>query len=196
RLSPSIAGSLFGALEYLTSFPYGCVEQTMSSFLPNIIVTSAVTQLGLKTNLDAAGVQQKIRAGIDRLNNFQHEDGGWGWWETDESHPFMTAYVVAGLKQAQQAGAQVDASRIDRGAQWVRTALAGNAGLNPDLRAYMAYSLSDAPFISAAYDQRGKLSPYGLALLGLAMENAKDARAGEIAGAVEQAAQQDGMFAW
>src|ERR1039458_9766116 len=27
-VSPSIAGSLFGALEYLTSFPYGCVEQT------------------------------------------------------------------------------------------------------------------------------------------------------------------------
>src|SRR5207244_7438031 len=34
RLSPSIAGSLFGALEYLTSFPYGCVGQTMSRFLP------------------------------------------------------------------------------------------------------------------------------------------------------------------
>ncbi len=39
RLSPSIAGSLFGALDYLTSFPYGCVEQTMSSFLPNITVS-------------------------------------------------------------------------------------------------------------------------------------------------------------
>ena len=40
RVSPSIAGSLFGALDYLTSFPYGCVEQTMSSFLPNIMVTA------------------------------------------------------------------------------------------------------------------------------------------------------------
>ena len=48
RISPSIAGSLFGALEYLTSFPYGCVEQTMSSFLPNIVVTQAVHDLGLK----------------------------------------------------------------------------------------------------------------------------------------------------
>ena len=47
RVSPSIAGSLFGALEYLTSFPYGCVEQTMSSFLPNIIVTKAVRELGI-----------------------------------------------------------------------------------------------------------------------------------------------------
>src|SRR5256885_10414975 len=40
--SPSIAGALFGALDYLTSFPYGCTEQTMSSFLPNIVVAQAL----------------------------------------------------------------------------------------------------------------------------------------------------------
>ena len=61
------AGSLFGALDYLTTFPYGCVEQTMSSFLPNLMVTQAVNELGLKVSLDTVAVQQKIRAGIDRL---------------------------------------------------------------------------------------------------------------------------------
>ena len=96
----------------------------MSSFLPNIIVTQAVNELGLKVSLDTAAVQQKIRAGLDRLYNFQHEDGGWGWWETDESHPFMTAYVVAGLTQAKAAGVQVDAERIERGAEWVGKAFA------------------------------------------------------------------------
>ena len=75
----------------------------MSSFLPNIVVTQAVNDLGLKVSLDTEAVQQKIRAGLDRLYNFQHDDGGWGWWETDESHPFMTAYVVAGLVQAKAA---------------------------------------------------------------------------------------------
>ena len=35
-------------------------------------------------------------AGLERLYTFQHEDGGWGWWQTDETHPFMTAYVLAG----------------------------------------------------------------------------------------------------
>src|SRR4029078_6333481 len=30
EVSPSIAGALFGALDYLTSYPYGCTEQTMS----------------------------------------------------------------------------------------------------------------------------------------------------------------------
>ncbi|HEU5460154.1 MAG TPA: MG2 domain-containing protein, partial [Pyrinomonadaceae bacterium] len=39
EVAPSVAGTLFGALDYLTTYPYGCTEQTMSSFLPNIIVS-------------------------------------------------------------------------------------------------------------------------------------------------------------
>src|SRR5437867_2916779 len=37
-VTPSLAGTVFGALGFLTSYPYGCTEQTMSSFLPNVIV--------------------------------------------------------------------------------------------------------------------------------------------------------------
>jgi alpha-2-macroglobulin len=201
RISPSVAGSLFGALDYLTTFPYGCVEQTMSSFLPNIVVTQAVNELGLKVSLDTGAVQQKIRAGIDRLNNFQHEDGGWGWWESDESHPFMTAYVVAGLAQAKAAGVQVDAARIEKGAQWIGKAFAADAKLAFDLRAYMQYALvlagkPDTSALGQVFEQRTKLGPYGLAILGLALELVKDDRAGEIATALERLAEQDAEQAW
>ena len=202
RVAPSIAGSLFGALDYLTSFPYGCVEQTMSSFLPNIIVTQAVNDLGLKVNLDPAAVQQKIRAGLDRLYNFQHEDGGWGWWETDESHPFMTAYVVAGLVQAQGRG-----RRGGCGPHRERRRL----GAEDPSRAIRSWPPICAPtwctrWRSPAsrrrrrwpdvYDKRDKLSPYGLAMLGLALEQVKDARAGELAAALEQSAKEDDEQAW
>ncbi|MEO8662647.1 MAG: MG2 domain-containing protein, partial [Bryobacteraceae bacterium] len=74
--TPSMAGAIFGALEYLTGFPYGCVEQTMSSFLPNVIVSKAAKDLKLKSNLNEAELGKKIRAGLDRLYDFQHEDGG------------------------------------------------------------------------------------------------------------------------
>jgi uncharacterized protein YfaS (alpha-2-macroglobulin family) len=201
RVSPSIAGSLFSALEYLTTFPYGCVEQTMSSFLPNIIVSQAVRDLGLKTNLDEAEVQQKIRAGLERLYNFQHEDGGWGWWETDETHPFMTAYVVAGLAQAKAAGVQVNDEPIARGAAWLKTGFANDPKLAGDLRAYIVYALTvsgqpDGPALAQVFAERSKLSPYGLALLGLALEQVKDGRAAEIAAALESGARQDSTEAW
>jgi uncharacterized protein YfaS (alpha-2-macroglobulin family) len=201
QVSPSIAGSLFGAVEYLTSFPYGCVEQTMSSFLPNIIVTQAVRNLGLKTNLDPIATQQKIRAGLDRLYSFQHEDGGWGWWQTDDSHPFMTAYVVAGLAQAQAVGVDVKSDVMPRGAAWVAAQFVKDPKLAADLRAYMLYSLvlagrTDANALGQVYAQRAKLSPYGMAVLGLALEQAKDARAPDIATALEQSAHQDDQQAW
>ena len=40
-LAPSLAGSVLGALDFLTEYPYGCTEQTLSSFLPNLLVTRA-----------------------------------------------------------------------------------------------------------------------------------------------------------
>ena len=46
-IAPSVAATLFGALDYLTTYPYGCTEQTMSSFLPNIVVSRAVRDLGI-----------------------------------------------------------------------------------------------------------------------------------------------------
>ncbi|MBZ5607180.1 MAG: alpha-2-macroglobulin [Acidobacteriia bacterium] len=201
RVSPSLVGSLFGALDYLTSFPYGCVEQIMSSFLPNIVVEDAVRSLGLKVDLDEAALQEKIRAGLDRLYSFQHEDGGWGWWETDESHPFMTAYVVAGLVQAQSAGTKINPDAITKGVAWLKKDFAADPKLASDLRAYMQYALvvagqADAIALGQVYDKRSNLSPYGLALLGLALEQAKDARAGEMAAALEQQAHQDQEQAW
>ncbi len=200
RVSPSIAGSLFGALDYLTSFPYGCVEQTMSSFLPNIVVRQAVHDLNLKADLDDAALQEKIRAGLERLYAFQHEDGGWGWWESDESHPFMTAYVVAGLVQAKAAGTQVKDDVVTKGATWLAADFARDPKLNADLRAYMAYALAVAgpnasQQITAVYNDRAKLTGYGVALLGMALPK-DDARAATLAASLESTVQQDAEQAW
>ena len=35
-LEPSLAAGMTGGLTYLTHYPYECVEQTMSRFLPNV----------------------------------------------------------------------------------------------------------------------------------------------------------------
>jgi uncharacterized protein YfaS (alpha-2-macroglobulin family) len=199
HVSRSVAGTLFAALDYLTSFPYGCVEQTMSSFLPDITVQQAVRDLHLKTPIDTAALNQKVRAGLERLYGFQHEDGGWGWWQTDVSHPFMTAYVVAGLVQARTAGVEINQDAVQKGAEWLARSI-GDTHLAPDLRAYMGYALvlagqaGRAP-LADIYARRD-LSPYGLAILGLAFEPGKDARASTIAGELESAAQQDGEQAW
>ncbi|HEY7306218.1 MAG TPA: MG2 domain-containing protein [Bryobacteraceae bacterium] len=201
HLSSSVAGSIFGALQYLTSFPYGCVEQTMSSFLPDIMVSKVVTELGLKEPIDASDLNQKIQAGLDRLYGFQHADGGWGWWVSDASHPFMTAYVVAGLSEARADGTQIRPGTIDRSITWLEKILASEKQLAPDLHAYMTYALTIAGqpnrgALDQSYSRRTELSPYGVALLGLAFDQTKDSRASELATQLEKTARQNESEAW
>ena len=114
--SPSIAGALFGALDYLTSFPYGCTEQTMSSFLPNVIVAQTLKDVPQAKIRASNDLDKKVQKGLDRLYAYQHDDGGWGWWKDDKTDPFMTAYVVDGLTLASRAGYQVDGWRHGQGA--------------------------------------------------------------------------------
>jgi uncharacterized protein YfaS (alpha-2-macroglobulin family) len=205
-VTPSVAGAIFGALEYLTSFPYGCTEQTMSSFLPNVIVTQALKNLQLKSKIDPAALQKKVKAGLDRLYTYQHEDGGWGWWQTDDSHPFMTAYVVAGLTQAQAAGYEVRPDAIEKAAAWLTKRLEVDKNLAPDPRAYAVYALTlqsrdrqgaVAHILDSAWSQRSKMSSYGIALLGLALQSAADPRAVEAATTLEsQAVSDDREASW
>lgn len=192
-VSPSIAGSIFGALDYLTSYPYGCTEQTMSGFLPDIVVAKAMKDLSLQSTINTPDLDKKIRAGLDRLYDFQHEDGGWGWWKEDDSMVFMTAYVVSGLAQAKAAGYDVKAEALANAEKWLKGQLAQHERMRPDLRAYVVYSLaldkaSDGKMLNDAYDARKSMSSQGLSMLGLALFTAGDGRATDVAGLVEKQA--------
>ena len=192
-VAPSVAGTVFSALDYLTSYPWGCTEQTMSSFLPDLIVAGAVDKLHLKSPIDRAMLNDMVSAGIERLYSFQHDDGGWGWWPDDPSRVFMTAYVVSGLGQAKDAGRTVDTDRIGKGHAWLVKTLAAHPDMIPDLRAYVVFALATtgaAPkdALDKAWDSRGKLSDEGLALVGLALDAAGDGRAKDAATLLEKKA--------
>jgi len=193
-LSSSIAGGIFGGLDYLTHYPYGCTEQTMSSFLPNIIVAKAMKDLHLSATVNTPELGKKIQAGIERLKGFQHEDGGWGWWKEDQSVVFMTAYVVSGFGQAHSAGYDLDPESLSHAQEWLRKSLDSNPNMRPDLRAYVVYALalnsaSKPEYVQKAWEARDSMSTQGLSMLGLALHaTGDDARAKEIAGKVESMA--------
>ncbi len=201
-IAPSIAGSVFAALDYLTSYPYGCTEQTMSSFLPDVLVADALKKLGIKSNIDPVTLNKQVNAGLDRLYTYQHDDGGWGWWKTDDSAPFMTAYVLAGLSQAKAAGFDVKQDAIDKGRQWLLPEFKQSTKVRTDLRAYMSYALilsgsdNNAEILDSVWKQRSTLTAYGKAVLGLAMLQANDSRAKELASQLESEAKQDDSQAW
>ncbi len=213
-LAPSLGGALLGALDFLTSYPYGCTEQTLSSVLPNLLVGRAFDQLGLARPERLVVLDRQVRAGFERLYRYQHEDGGWGWWPTDPEHPFMTAYAVYGLVEAKNAGQDVDEYRAGRGASALARLYDEYQDAVPDLKAYLVWVLARAdaagldltmdgrpPFDVAAateklWSARDRMTAYGRALLLSLLDTRSDARANALAADVVAEARTRGDLAW
>jgi hypothetical protein len=182
RLSPSLASAILGALDYLAQYPYGCTEQTMSAFLPDVIVARTLRELHLPNAKIERELPDMVQAGLSRLYGFQHSDGGWGWWRYDQSDPWMTAYVVFGLLTAKRSGFSVNDSFITGGVNWLARAAKQDvpqrepAWHGARQRIYPLYVLAltekgeaaDVP-LSRMYQNMGALDPYALSFLTAAL---------------------------
>jgi len=216
-LSPSLAGPILEALDYLVGYPYGCAEQTMDQFLPDIIVTRALKELGADRPTPKM-LPRFINFGIQKLLRYQHEDGGWQWWEFDESDPYMTAYVVYGLAMARDAGYPLAAGPLPRGVNYLTESIeyeqVAQGEIQPAEAAYLLWALAYADVwndrtLKNAYavaqaltEERGKLDTFSRASLALALDRLsmeKDAPkefaqvAGELAAGLEKDAVDTGI---
>jgi uncharacterized protein YfaS (alpha-2-macroglobulin family) len=164
RVTPSMAVTMLDALPYLVDFPYGCNEQTLSRFLPAVIVAKTLNDLGLHREQIAArifgGVEKEsvpethsgsshgleeldavVASGLKLLYDSQNRSGGWGWWKDGDDDAFMTAYVVWGLSLAVEAGIEVDARVLRRARSFLGSALVGAEGAF-DMQAWLLHALA------------------------------------------------------
>ena len=217
QVAPSMATTMLDALPYLIDYPYGCTEQTMSRFLPAAITAKTLRDLGLKPETAMGkifgGIEQSTAAAthpkgkhdlkeldaitkesLDRLYNFQHADGGWGWWKEGDSDHFMTAYVLWGMTLARQAGIEVKPDTMERAASFLDKELVEEEA-SYDQQAWMLHALAvywseppasaggpsrpspksvpefQAKAFANLFANRDKLNAYTRALLALAAHN-------------------------
>jgi hypothetical protein len=163
--------------------------------VPNILTGDALKRLKIPTESFSAELPAMVRAGLERLDQLQREDGGWGWFDNDSGDPFMTACAVGGLSEAKQQGFAVDDVRLRRGA----TRLCEMAKTETDLNrlAFECYALSrltPCSELDRLVAAKGKLTPYALATGALALHRA--ARASDAADFVKAltAAAKDGHW--
>ncbi len=183
-VAPSIAMITLSSLDYLAQYPYGCVEQTMSRFLPTIIALRMVRELGLDTSFFSKGknIDDMINKGLKRLYDFQLSNGGWGWWKNDRYNQWMTAYVVYGLSVAVDTDVKVNQKILKRGITALRNSLKYNKS-NIHTMAYALYALSFSKqtvkkALNRVYKKRDKLNAYSKALLAITMHKlGKDKKA-------------------
>ncbi len=140
--SPTIAANLNSAINRLVEFPYGCVEQTLSRFIPAVHARKLLA--GNAWQPDAVTAEKlplAIAEGLKRLEDMQHGDGGWGWWKTDNTSLTMTAHAVYGLSLAKKAGVDVPTGMLNRGIKSLEQQIS-SAPSTTLPRAYRALALS------------------------------------------------------
>lgn len=184
-VSPSLGDVMLDAIPFLATYPYGCVEQTMSRFVPAVVAARAVRQHGLRSKRIPADLDAMVKSGLARLYGFQRPDGGWGWWHADAPNFWMSAYVTWGLSLGKAAGVAVDEAVLARARTFLVNGLGAAAG-RPEEYAFMVFALANtgaAPKVAldAAHASFGKLPPRGRAMVALALAEAKDPRAAALA---------------
>jgi hypothetical protein len=103
ELSPSPAAMALGALDYLTSYPWGCTEQTANVVRSVTDLLSVAKRLGLELP-GWKDPDRTLRPALARLLALQSGEGGWGWWQGGDADPYLTALALDALARASFTG--------------------------------------------------------------------------------------------
>ena len=141
ELAPSIASTLLNSLQYLAQYPYGCTEQTTSSFIPDVILWRSMRELGIQLPRTESSLPDMVSNGLFKLYRYQLNDGGWSWYEYGKSDNWMTAYVCYALIQAKNAGFTINQTVLDNAITNLLKVVKKRK-LDTEVRAYVAYVLA------------------------------------------------------
>lgn len=112
-----------GAYEALMRYPYGCLEQTLSTSFPLLHAADLVEAM-LPGRLTRAEAAEFAQAGIHRVLTMQRSGGGFGWWPgSDQDYAYGTVYAVEFLTEAKRAGFDVPADALARALDWTERML-------------------------------------------------------------------------
>ena len=134
-----------------------------------------------------AAFRKQISDHLQMLQGMVNSDGGWGWFSGygESSHDDTTAVAVDALLDAKEMKQNVDARILKRGIDWLLRRADSRTG---EIRKNGAVTNGDALLLrtlakagcapedlrTEAYRNRHRLAPYGLALLGLALNDGSD----------------------
>jgi uncharacterized protein YfaS (alpha-2-macroglobulin family) len=192
ELTVSFAAServeLTDGLAYLIHYPYGCAEQTTSTLAPLLGLRDLTEGLNIAKAKD---IPKMVKHGVSRLYKFQHDNGGFSLWGPggDDSsdygskpEPWLSAWVLWTLAEAERQGYDVDKGVKNLGASYLaaslkeRMRIAGVAPAAAELaeKAQVAYVVAALgkpvpSIVSFFYDRRADLPVYAKAFLAHAM---------------------------
>ncbi len=126
----------------LLVYPYGCIEQTVSSTVPNVLAKKFSQYFtGTDINLKKADVQ--IQAGLERIASMQVESGGFAYWQGDSTvNSRITPYVLRSLLMMRDMGAPVDPLMIERATGYLMNSISETHDMTEKAEIFHALALA------------------------------------------------------
>ncbi|MCG8424360.1 MAG: MG2 domain-containing protein [Proteobacteria bacterium] len=173
-------GELEPGLRYLIEYPYGCLEQTLSRFIPLTKVKDLARSLKNK-DLQGPKLNAFIRAGVAKVARHQHADGHFSLWPSGKTYPHLTVYAIFGLTEARRAGIKVPDQTVELGIRALKTWVSKtrvSPGGESGTMAMAAYVLAesgqpDRALNTRLFEARAGLPRYGAAFLLRAMKRSR-----------------------
>lgn len=133
-------------IQYLLSYPYGCVEQTTSRLFP-LLYFNDLIRVAEPSLFGGKAPDYFIAEGIQKLNSMYLPDRSFAYWPgTTQSNNWSTVYASQFLSEASKAGYYVDKKFLEQIYDHLKDMAVGKGGsdLTNVHRIYAAYVLAQA----------------------------------------------------
>lgn len=89
-------------LDYLVSYPHGCLEQIVSGAFPQLYLPSLMDLSASRQE----NIQENVNAAIQAISKFQNDNGGFSYWPAsgNSAHEWTTSYAGHFLLEAEKKG--------------------------------------------------------------------------------------------
>ncbi|MBI2857981.1 MAG: alpha-2-macroglobulin [Chloroflexi bacterium] len=185
-------------LESLLQMPFGCGEQNMIVFAPDVFITKYLRDSGQLKPEIMAKAEKLMITGYQRQLTYRHNDGSFSAFgnQDKEGSIWLTSFVLKSFSQARDI-IYIDEAVLDAARKWivshqnsdgsfdqvgmvVHQEMMGGARGKPGLTAYIAVALMQGGERAAGVKAAGYLEtkldgiddPYTMALVSLALEMA------------------------
>lgn len=130
------------ALQYLLNYPYGCLEQTVSSVFPLLAADGILAGLGSTNEAQVAEAHHKVSEAIERVCQMRKDDVYYRSWigspYTSQENTVYAGYFIA---MASQGDWNIDSYSVRENLE-ILTKVSENAKADVNLRAYACHALA------------------------------------------------------
>jgi len=176
--APTLAAYLPDGISYIYNYPYGCLEQKLSSYLP-VVALKMLQGFDVFKFVEASELDKAVTSVLQEVYKSQRFDGGFCYWsECKESAPYLSAYVAYALQLTKKAGYSIDDKILNNAYQYLDGVLRNQKlkeKLDLTTRAYILFVLAEGGkgnvgLLNNLYGQKDELPLFAKAYLAMSYQ--------------------------